>query len=53
MKEHFNIVDEKLDNLKSSSNVLDTILEKHPIPRIERLEQHVGLSPFEPVFAEE
>ena len=30
MKEHFNIVDEKLDNLKSSSNVLDTILEKHP-----------------------
>ena len=46
----FKEVNEKLDELKSSSNSLDRILEQHPIPRIERLEQHAKLPVF--VFEE-
>ena len=52
MREHFYQTDEKLDDLQASARVLDKILEQHPIPRIERIEKHIGLPAFIPVGAE-
>lgn len=46
-------IDEKLDELKSSSNVLDEILVEHPIERIVRLEKHSKLPPFIPAVSVE
>lgn len=53
MHENFEKINEKLDELKASSNTLDTILEEHPIPRIERLETHLNLPKFAPAISEE
>ena len=53
MNAGFEIVDEKLDDLKASARALDSILEQHPIPRIERLEKHVHLPPYAHTFEED
>ncbi len=49
----FKIINEKLDELKSSANSLDQILIQHPIERIIRLEKHSKLSPFAPAVSVE
>ncbi len=49
----FEEINEKLDDLKASANAVDKILEANPVPRIERLEHHVGLPPFTPAHSEE
>src|SRR3989344_7624443 len=53
MNAGFEIVDEKLDDLKASARALVSILEQHPIPRIERLEKHVHLPPYAHTFEED
>lgn len=53
MREHFKQVDEKLDDLHASARALDKVLERYPIPRIERIEKHVGLPPYVPAGAED
>ena len=53
MNAGFESVNEKLDDLKASANTLDDVLEQHPIPRIERLEQHAHLPPYVHTFTEE
>ena len=52
MREHFKQVDGKLDDLQASSRALDKILEQHPIPRIERIEKHIGLPQYIPMGVE-
>lgn len=53
ISQNFENINEKLDQLKSSSNTLDSILEQYPIERIKRLEKHSKLSPFVPVVSAE
>jgi hypothetical protein len=50
IREDLKEIKEKLDDVKSSANALDGILEQNPIPRIERLEKHIGLEEFVPVL---
>ena len=45
-KEGFEEVKESIEDLKASSQVLDKILEEHPVFRIKRLEAHIGLPPY-------
>jgi|SRR3989344_1934387 len=52
IREDIKIINEKLDDLKPSAKSLDSILEQHPIPRIERLEKHANLSPFTPTLVD-
>jgi len=53
IEQNFKIVNERLDELKSSANVLDEILVEHPIKRIERLEKHCKLPKFVPAVSME
>ncbi len=53
MRSEFADVKEHLTDLKASAKALDKILERHPIPRIERLEKHAGLPPYAAVGAED
>ena len=50
---HLEKMDEKLDDLKASSSAFDNILEKHPIPRIERIEKHLDLPTYAHSVVEE
>ena len=52
ISQNFEDIKEKLDELKSSANSLDEILEKYPIERIVRLEKHSKLSTFIPALAD-
>ncbi|OHB18386.1 MAG: hypothetical protein A2749_02710 [Parcubacteria group bacterium RIFCSPHIGHO2_01_FULL_45_26] len=49
----FDEVIEKLDDLKASAGAVDDILEQHPVPRIERIEKHLGLPKFVSAISEE
>ena len=53
MREGFGAVNEKLDNLTASSRAVDTLLEAHPIERIERLEAHAHLLKYSHAGGEE
>ncbi len=53
MRSGFAEVNERLDELKSSANAFDKMLEARPIPRIERLETHAGLPPLASAHAGE
>jgi hypothetical protein len=53
IEQNFKIVNERLDELKSSANVLDEILVEHPIERISRLEKHSKLPKFVPAVSAE
>ena len=53
MNQRFSDVDESLGELKASAKALDHVLEKHPIERLTRLEDHLHLPSYEAVIAEE
>jgi len=53
VNERLDVMDEKLNELKSSANTLDDILVEYPVQRIERLENHCKLPKFVPTTVEE
>ena len=52
-EKRFDELDENISEIKASTSVLDTVLEKHPIERIDRLEKHLNFPRFVVATAEE
>ena len=53
MREDFTEVKDSLSDLKASSRALDDVLEQHPVPRIERIEERLELPAYIPVAVED